>query len=58
MVGMGGGARLPGPTSLLGVSRGDLRGFSDISSSDSDPMLGESTAAGGGGGGGRARRQR
>jgi len=43
-----------GDVSALGVST-DLVGYSDNSSSDSEPMLGEITAAGGGGGGGRAK---
>lgn len=51
--GTGGGARLVGGNSVLGVSI-DTTGFSDNSSSDSDPILGDLIAAGGGGGGGRA----
>lgn len=50
----GGGARPGGALSGRENSIDDLIGFSDNSSSDSDPTLGEVTAAGGGGGGGRA----
>jgi hypothetical protein len=47
-IGIGGGTRLVGEVSALGVSS-DMEGYSDISSSDSEPMLGETRAAGGGG---------
>ncbi len=53
-MGIGGNTRLVGDVSVLGVSSG-FEVFSDISSSDSEPILGERTAAGGGGGGGRAK---
>lgn len=50
--GGGGGARVAWLTSAFGVF---TAGFSDISSSDSEPALGDTTvAAGTGGGGGRA----
>ena len=53
-IGIGGGPRLVGDVSALEVSSGfDV--CSDSSSSDSEPTLGERTAAGDGGGGGRAR---
>lgn len=53
IIGTGGGTRLLGDVSALDVST-SLEGCSDISSSDSEPWLGETMALGGGGGGSRA----
>jgi hypothetical protein len=54
VTGIGGGARLVAGASGLGVST-VFEGFSDISSSDSEPILRGATTGGGGGGGGRAK---